>query len=114
MSQPMEQEVPPPRDGKLQKITLSTTAARTALNAVVLGTGWVRVKVVGCDVDLLFGSSTVAIPTQGAVGVSGVGYPLLDGTWEEFYLTSDTHVAWDATAAGVLVIWRAGRERVGH
>lgn len=113
MSDIMEQEVPPPRDGKLQKITVGTTGDRTALASSILGTGWVRVKAVTANVDILFGSDTVPIPTHGAAGTDDVGYPILAGTWEEFYITSDTHVSWDADAAGLLVLWRAGRERTG-
>jgi hypothetical protein len=109
----MEQEVTPPRDGKGQKITVSTTGARTALDATVLGVGWLRIKAVTADVDILLGGEDVAIPTYGAAGTSGVGYPISAGTWEEFYITSDTHISWDASAAGLLVLWRMGRERTG-
>ncbi len=114
MSDIMEQEVPPPRDGKLQKIAVTAAGGITALAATVLGVGWIRAKAVGADIDLLFGKSTVPVIVQGAVGTDDVGYPILTGSWEEFYLTDDTHVSWDASANGTLVLWRAGRERVGR
>lgn len=114
MSDIMEQEVPPPRDGKLQKITVSTTGATTPLHANILGVGWVRVKAITANVELYFTTNSGATPpTYGAAGTSGVGYPIQAGTWEEFYITSDTYVSWDADAAGLLVLWRAGRERTG-
>lgn len=113
MSDIMEQEVPPPRDGKLQKIAVTAAGGITPLAATVLGIGWIRVKAVGADVDVLFGGASVPAVVQGGVGTDDVGYPILGGSWEEFYLTSDTHISWDASANGLLVLWRAGRERVG-
>jgi hypothetical protein len=114
MSQPMEQEVAPPRDGKGQRIAVTTTGARTALAATVVGVGWLRVKALDANIDFLFGGESVAVPTYGATGSTGVGYTLEAGTWEEFYITDDTHISWDADANGTLVLWRAGRERTGR
>jgi hypothetical protein len=113
MSQPMEQEVLPPRDNKGQKIAVTTTGARTALASTVVGAGWIRVKAITANVDILFGGAAVAIPTYGATGTTAVGYPIAAGTWEEFYISDDAYVAWDADASGTLVLWRMGRERTG-
>jgi hypothetical protein len=76
----------------------------------------VRVKVTGCNVDLYFTTDSGATPpTHGATGTTdAMGYPLLDGTWEEFYITNHTHLAWDADDAGVLTLLRCGMERVRH
>lgn len=108
----MDQEVKPPRDNKGQKIAVSTTGARTALASHLLGPGWIRVKAVTANVDILFGNASVAIPVHGATGSTGVGYPILAGTWEEFYITNDTYISYDADANGVLAIWRLGRDNL--
>lgn len=115
MSQAMNQEVAPPRDGKLQKIAVTATAGVTELTENMLGMGWVRVKAIDADIDLLFGGEDVPALTFGGVGSSGVGYTIQAGTWEEFYISSnDTHVSWDASGAGTLILLRCGVERTGR
>jgi hypothetical protein len=115
MKNPMDQEVVPPRVGTVQRITVSTTGATTELDDRLKGIGWLRVKAITANVELLFTTDAeLTPPVLGAVGVGTVGYPILAGTWEEFFISNDTHVSWDASAAGELVIMRCGMERVRH
>lgn len=113
----MEQDVLPPIEGKLQKIAVTTTGAVTALHDNIRNTTRqrvvVRVKAVTANVEIFFttsGSDTP--PTYGASGTTGVGYPILAGTWEEFTISTETHIAWDADASGLLVLLRCGMERI--
>jgi len=107
-------QVAAPRKNQLQRIALTTTGANTALDARVLGIGWVRVKVVTCNVQLYFtDASGDAVVLDAATGDT-CGYPLLAGQWEDFYLTGkEQFVAWDADGTGALYIVRAGVERTG-
>lgn len=112
----LTENVNPPRSGTTQRIAVSTTAARTALQDNVVGYGWIRVKAIGAQVDLQFGDVTVVLPAVNSVTNDGtMAWSLLDGEAEDYYLSGkDTYVAWDATGAGYLVITRAGRERTGQ
>ena len=114
----LTENVNPPRQGGTQRIAVSTTGARTALADNVKGVGWIRVKAVGAQVDLQFGDVNVVIPAINSVAADGtMAWSLLDGEAEDYYLsgaTKDSHVAWDASAGGFLVIMRAGRERTGQ
>jgi hypothetical protein len=114
----LTENVSPPSEGHTQRIAVSTTGARTALADTVKGVGWVRVKAVGAEVQLQFGGAAVAIPELNATAMDGTaGWSLLDGEAEDYYLSGkegDSHVAWDASGAGFLVIMRAGRKRSGQ
>ena len=110
MKNPMDQEVLPPREGTTQWITVGTTGDVTEIDARLQGLGWLRVKAITANVCLFFTTDDgVTPPTYGTSG-----YPLLAGTWEEFWISNDTHIAWDADASGSLVLLRCGMERVRH
>lgn len=106
--------IPAPTDGKVQRIAVSTTAALTALATSLVGMGWLRIKAVGADVDFILGTSGApAIVKDQAGSSAGVGYTLQAGQAEDFFNPGAyTHISWDASAAGFLVITRSSRERV--
>lgn len=103
-----------PKKNKVQRIAVTTTGAATALNENLVGNGKIRVKAVGAEVQFYFGGGLDTV-TQDATGSGDtVGWSLLAGECEDFYITSETHIVWDASGAGFLVLMRAGRERTGR
>ena len=106
-----------PRPGRHQRISVSTTAARTQLFTALAKTGWIRVISEGCNTDVNFGDVTVTIPTFGQVSASdgdvNVAYPIKNNTYHDFWITNETYISWDADGVGTLFITRAGRERTG-
>ena len=103
--------VAPPRKNRIQQITVSTTGAATALIAGVLGLGWVRVKAVTANVQLYFSTSGSDSVLLNAASGDTCGWPLLAGQTEDYFLTNETHLVWDADGAGSLYVVRAGQER---
>lgn len=110
----MDQIVQVPRALQGQRIAVSTAGNKTALSTVMAKSGWIRVVAEGCNVDILFGDSTVSAPTFAATGSDAtVGYPVKNGTYHDFWITAnETYVAWDADASGTIYLCRAGQERV--
>lgn len=106
--------IPCPVDGKVQRIAVTTTAALTALATSLVGMGWLRVKAVGADVDFIFGTSGAPAIVKDQVGSSsGVGYTLQAGQAEDFFLPGAyTHISWDASGSGFIVLTRSSRDRV--
>lgn len=102
-----------PRKNHIQRIAVTTTGAATALNENLLGVGKVRVKAVGAQVDFYFGIGTDSVTLDAAGSGDTVGWTLVAGDEADFWLTSETHIVWDASGAGQLVLMRAGKERVG-
>ncbi len=109
-----DDRVSPPVNGKVQRIAVNTSSASTALLAGLAGSGWLRVTAVGADVDLLFGTaSEPAIVKNQTGGGNGVGHTLIAGQSQDFYNPGSAYssVIAIASAAGFLVITRAGRDR---
>jgi hypothetical protein len=103
-----------PRKNFTQRIAVTTTGAATALEANIVGAGKVRVKAVGAEVQFYFGGGSDSV-VQDATGAGDtVGYTLLAGESEDFYIGSQTHIVWDASGAGFIVLLRAGKERTGR
>ncbi len=102
-----------PRTLPVQRIAVSATGARTLLAAQFLNPGWCRVLAKGANVDVLFGLIGDPIPVVESVTHDGTeGYTVMDGTYHDFWLSGDaTHVLWDASASGFLMLFRAGTER---
>lgn len=102
-----------PKKNHVQRIAVTTTGAATALGENLLGYGKLRVKAVAAEVQFYFGIGTDVV-TQDTVGSGNeVGWSLLAGQEGDFLLTSETHIVWDASGAGFLVLMRAGKERIG-
>ncbi len=103
-----------PVPGGSQRLAVSATGARTALIAAIKKMGWIRCYAKGADIDVNFGSVTDTIPVVDSVTDDGtIGYTIVAGTYHDFWINgAHTHVLWDATAAGFLMITRAGQERV--
>ncbi len=106
-------QVAPPRKGQIQRITVSTTGANTALDPAVLGVGWVRVKAITANVQFYFSKLDTDVVTLNAATGNECGYSLLAGQSEDYYLTNETRFVWDADAAGTIEIFRSGVERAG-
>lgn len=106
-------QVAPPRKGQVQRITISTTGATTALDAAVLGIGWVRVRARGANVQFFFTTASGDSVTLDAATGANCGWSLQNGQAEDYYLTNEAYIAWDADAGGFIDIMRAGRERTG-
>ncbi len=114
----MDQFCPIPKSGGGQRIAVTVTGARTALDATLSKAGWIRVIAEGCNIDVVFGVVGTTIPTFAAASGSendpAVGYPIKSGTYHDFWITKAiTHVCWDSDATGTLYLCRAGRERTG-
>lgn len=109
-----ELQVSPPKKSRIQRITVSTAGAATALDVGVKGVGWVRVKAVTANVQLYFGTSGSDSVVLDAATGDTCGWPLLAGQTEDYYLTKETHLVWDADGAGALYVARAGIERTGQ
>ncbi len=104
----------PPRELGQQRIAVTTTGARTALAANILGSGWVEVKAMGTEIDFQFGSSnTMTIPIKDATGSDAtVGHSLAAGQSDHVYITSvDTFIAYDAAGNGFLEIRKSGQKK---
>lgn len=106
----MEDLIFAPQEGKVQRISVGTTGDRTQLEPFLLGPGWIRVKANGASVDIVFGGVDVNVPTFGNVGTSTDAWPLAAGEWMDFYLVTETHVAWEAGGTGDLALMPAGRK----
>lgn len=106
-------QVPPPRKGRIQRIAVTTTAATTALGSVVSGMGWVRVRARGANVQFFFTNSGADTCDIDAATGNTCGWPLMNGQAEDYYLSNETHIAWDSDGVGFIDIMRAGQERTG-
>lgn len=102
-----------PRPGYVQRIAISTTPGNTALDADLAGNGKLRVKAMGAEGQFLFGDGTAAVVLNQTGSGNDVGWSLAAGDGEDFFLTNQTHIAHVGSAAGFLVIYRAGKERIG-
>lgn len=107
-------EVCAPQKNQIQRIDVTTTAANTALIAGVKGIGWIRVKAVTANVQLYFSTSGSDAVALDAASGDTCGWPLLAGQSEDYYITNESNVAWDADATGQLYICRAGINRTGQ
>ncbi len=103
-----------PVPGGTQRFAVTTTGARTALLTAIKKMGWIRVLADGADVDINFGIVSSTIPVLNSVTDDGtIGYTVKNGTYHDFWINGvHTHVLWDASAAGFVMITRAGQERV--
>jgi len=102
-----------PRQGKQQRIAVSATGNITPLSAAIVGSGWVRIQAVGADVDYQLGGASVTQVVKDQTGSGNdVGDTLGSGQSEQVYITaSDTHISWDASGAGFLVLRVAGQKK---
>ncbi len=109
----MDQVTQAPKPGKGQRIAVTTTGTRTALESTIAGMGWVRVFAKTADVQLTFGLVSDTIPVLDSTTQSEVGYSVAAGTYHDFWLSGkETHVLWDASAAGFLELHKLGEGRV--
>lgn len=109
----MDQVVYAPKAAKCQRFAVTTTGARTALIATILPMGWIRVLARGCNVQVVFGDVDDTVPVIDSTTQAEIGYHIANGTYHDFWINgADTHILWDADAAGFIDIYRAGQERV--
>lgn len=109
----MDQVVYAPRPGKGQRFAVTTTGDRTALVSTIAKSGWIRVIARGANIQFTCGSVTDTIPVYDSTTQSEIGYPVLNGTYHDFWLKgTETHILWDADGAGFVDIHRVGQERV--
>lgn len=97
------------KKNSIQRIAVSATGSVTAIREDLRGPGWVRVKAVGADVQCYFGAGTDTVTLNETSTAAAMGYDILDGQAEDFLLTSETHLVWDASAAGYVVIMKTNK-----
>lgn len=99
----------------VQRIALTTSGGNTALEEHLAHVGWLRITVVGCNVQAVGTNSDSDAVVFGATTSTAddVGTPLLNGANYEFYNTY-SRIAWDADGSGYMVITRSGRKRTGQ
>jgi hypothetical protein len=110
MSEVGNEPVYAPRMGKILRFAVTSTAAATALG-VVAGMGWIRVKARGTRVQFYFSTVDTGSVAMDSTTEATTGWELLDGQAEDYYITNETYIEWDADGAGFIEIMRAGRER---
>lgn len=104
-----------PRPGFQQRLAVTTTPANgQALAANLSGYGKVRVVAIGAEVQIQFGDSGVVLVKDQVGSGTDVGWSIAAGDWQDFELAKETHFAVVGSAAGFVVLYRAGRERVGR
>lgn len=103
-----------PHSLKIQRITVSSTGATTALLTTLAGLGWVRVKAITANVQFFFTTDSGASVVLDAADGATCGWTLLAGQSEDYELTNETHIAWDADGTGQIMLCRAGGERGGR
>lgn len=105
--------VSPPRAGAVQYITTSTTAATTAIDADLLNR-YITIKAIDSNCDILVGPSDVVVSAAATSGDT-VGWQLAAGESTSFLLSrTDTHIAWDAAAAGHLRLWASSPSAINE
>ena len=97
------------KKNSVQRIAVTATGAATAIREDLRGPGWVRVKAVGADVQCYFGLTGDTVTLNETSSVAAQGWDILDGQAEDFLLTSETHLVWDATAAGYVVLMKTNK-----
>ena len=94
---------------RMQRIAVTTTGAATALNSNILGNGWVRVQAKTANVQCYFGSGLDTVTLDEASTTANMGFTIAAGTWQDYYLTNETHFVWDADAAGFVELLKLDR-----
>lgn len=109
----IQEDIPPPRQKTMQRIAISGAASKTQLAGHVFGQGWLRLKAKGATVQFYFHPDNVpTIVFDETANNEQMGYSLMDGASEDFYVTSrDAFVIAIGSGAGFLEVLRAGRER---
>lgn len=93
------------------RIEITSTGARTALGDMA-GTGWIRVKVRGTRAQFFFHNADEGECVLDSVVPEEIGWELLDGQGEDYYITNQTYIVWDAAGNGTIDIMRSGMNRV--
>lgn len=94
---------------RMQRIAVTTTGAATALNANILGVGWVRIQAKTANVQCYFGGASDTVTLDETTTTANMGFTVAAGTWVDFYLTSETHFVWDADGAGFVELLKLDR-----
>jgi hypothetical protein len=98
-----------------QRIAVTTGSVTTALAANLAKTGWIRVKAVGADVDFAIDAAGGTLVKDATGSGTTVGWTLTNGQAEDYYVAlvgAAGSVTAIGSAAGFLIITRAGKDRV--
>lgn len=98
------------KKGTVQRIATTATAGNTALRDDLKGPGWVRIKAVDCNAQVFLSSDDAdAVTMDEAANEAEMGWDLLDGQTEDFYMTSETRIVWATDADGYLVVMKTNK-----
>lgn len=109
-------QIHPPRELCTQRYAVTTSAvAAVALPANIVGSGWIRVYAITADVDYKIGPSTMTTVVKDATGNGATVAPtLVAGTYEDVYLTGDTHITFVGSTTGFLVVRKSGQKKTSQ
>lgn len=98
------------KKSSVQRVDLTAASGNTAIREDLCGSGWLRVKAVGGDIQCyLSANDEDAVVLNELSAADAMGYDIIDGQVEDFQMTSETRLVWASSGAGYAVLLKTNK-----